>query len=139
MFFEAMDLYRTLDLKFNQMDSSHLENNFKQTINFPTTRANMNEPSKGDLQALPFWFRLSRRLQYKSRNNWRCRDTDTECAAILTFSIYWCVDSGATDSIVDWDMIYISQTLANFAWCDLIQGWVGNLFTIACRINCAML
>jgi len=25
MFFEAMDLYRTLDLKFNPMDSSHFE------------------------------------------------------------------------------------------------------------------
>jgi len=46
MFFEAMDLYRTLDLKFNPMDSSYFENNFKRTINCPTTRANMNEPSK---------------------------------------------------------------------------------------------
>jgi len=44
--FEAMDLYETLDLKFNPMDSSHLENNFKRTINCQTTRANMNEPSK---------------------------------------------------------------------------------------------
>jgi len=25
MFFEAMDLYRTLDLKFKPMDSSHFE------------------------------------------------------------------------------------------------------------------
>jgi len=45
-FFEAMDLYRTLDLKFNPVDSSHFESNFKRTINCPTTRANMNEPSK---------------------------------------------------------------------------------------------
>jgi len=28
------------------MDSSHFENNFKRTINCPTTRANMDEPSK---------------------------------------------------------------------------------------------
>jgi len=41
-----MDLYRTLDLKFNPVDSSHFENNFKRTINCPTTRVNMNEPSK---------------------------------------------------------------------------------------------
>jgi len=27
------------------MDTSHFENNFKRTINFPATRANMNEPS----------------------------------------------------------------------------------------------
>jgi len=45
MFFEAMDLYRTLDLKSNPMDSSYFENNFKRTINCPETRANMNEPS----------------------------------------------------------------------------------------------
>jgi len=45
-FFEAMDLYRTFDLKFNPMDSSHFQNNFKRRINCPTTRANMNEPSK---------------------------------------------------------------------------------------------
>ena len=42
MFFEAMDLYKTLDLKPNPTDSY----NFKQTINCPATRANMNEPSK---------------------------------------------------------------------------------------------
>jgi len=41
-----MDLYKTLDLKFNPTDSSHFENNFKRTINCPTTRANMNEPCK---------------------------------------------------------------------------------------------
>jgi len=41
-----MDLYRTLDMKFNPMDSSHFENNFKRTIDCPTTWANMNEPSK---------------------------------------------------------------------------------------------
>jgi len=35
MFFEAMDLYRTLTLKSNPMDSSHFENNFKRTINCP--------------------------------------------------------------------------------------------------------
>jgi len=46
MFFEAMYLYRTLDLKFNSMDSFHFESNFKQTINCPKTRANMNGPSK---------------------------------------------------------------------------------------------
>jgi len=51
MFFEAVDLYRALDLKFNSMDDSHLGNNFKQTINCRATRANTNEPSK-DLQAL---------------------------------------------------------------------------------------
>ena len=45
MFLEATDLYKTLDLKFNPMDSSHFENKFKQTIYYPTTRANMNEPS----------------------------------------------------------------------------------------------
>jgi len=45
-FFEAIDLYRTLDLKFNPMDSSHFESNFKRTINCPTTRANINEPIK---------------------------------------------------------------------------------------------
>jgi len=43
MFLEAMDLYKTLVLKFNPMDSSHFENNFKRTINCPTTRANMNK------------------------------------------------------------------------------------------------
>jgi len=32
MFFEAVDLYRALDLKFNPMDSSHFENNFRRTI-----------------------------------------------------------------------------------------------------------
>jgi len=41
-----MDLYRTLDLKFHPMDSSHFESNFKRTTNCPTTRVNMNEPSK---------------------------------------------------------------------------------------------
>jgi len=41
-----MDLYRTLDLKFNQMDSSHFESKFKRMINCPTIRTNMNEPSK---------------------------------------------------------------------------------------------
>jgi len=46
MFFEAMDLYRTLDWKFNPMDSSHIGNNFKRTINCPATRAYMNEPGK---------------------------------------------------------------------------------------------
>jgi len=46
MFVEAMDLYETLDLKFNSVNSSHFDNNFKPTINCPTNRANMNEPSK---------------------------------------------------------------------------------------------
>jgi len=45
MFFEAMDLHGTLDLKSNPMDSSHFESNFKRTKNCPATRANMNEPS----------------------------------------------------------------------------------------------
>jgi len=47
MFFEAMDFYRTLDLKSTPMDSSHFENNFKKTINCPASRASMNEPSTG--------------------------------------------------------------------------------------------
>ena len=34
--FEAMDLYRTLELKFNPMDSSHFESNFKRTTTCPT-------------------------------------------------------------------------------------------------------
>ena len=46
MFFEAVGLFRTLDLKSNPMDNSHFENNFKRTINCPVTRANMNELSK---------------------------------------------------------------------------------------------
>jgi len=46
MFFEVMDLYRTLDLKVNPMDSSHFESNFKRTIKCATTRANINDPSK---------------------------------------------------------------------------------------------
>jgi len=46
MSFEAMDLYGTLDLKSNPMDSYHFANNFKRTINCPATRTNMNEPSK---------------------------------------------------------------------------------------------
>ena len=40
MFFQAMDLYRTLYLQSNPMDSSHFEHNFKRTINCPATRAN---------------------------------------------------------------------------------------------------
>jgi len=44
MFFEAMDLYRTLDLKSNPLASSHFENNFKPTINCPVTRVDINEP-----------------------------------------------------------------------------------------------
>jgi len=44
MFFQAMDLYRTLDLYSNPVDSSHFENNFNRTINCPAFRANMNEP-----------------------------------------------------------------------------------------------
>jgi len=46
MFFEAMDLNRTLHLKSNPMDSSRFPNNFKLTNNCPVTRDNMNEPSK---------------------------------------------------------------------------------------------
>jgi len=47
-----MDLYRTLDLKFNPVDSSHFENNFKRTITCPTVQANMNEPSK----QMTYWY-----------------------------------------------------------------------------------
>jgi len=58
-----MSLYRTLDLKFNPMNSSHFENNFKRAINCPTTRANMNEPTAAFhnlfLPQHPFWPRLS--------------------------------------------------------------------------------
>jgi len=43
MFFETMNLRRTMDLKSNPMDSSHFKNNFKRTINCPLTWANMNE------------------------------------------------------------------------------------------------
>jgi len=46
MFFEAMDLYTTWDLKSNPVENSNFENNFKRTINCPATRANMNEPGK---------------------------------------------------------------------------------------------
>jgi len=52
MFFEAMDLYRTLHLKSNTIlhlksnPSSHFQNNFKRTKNCPIARANMNEPGK---------------------------------------------------------------------------------------------
>jgi len=46
MFFEAVDLYRTLDLKSNPRNSSYFEMNFKRTINCPVTQANMNEPGK---------------------------------------------------------------------------------------------
>jgi len=46
MIFDAMDLYRTLDLKSNPMDNSHFDNKFKRTVNCPATLANMNEPSK---------------------------------------------------------------------------------------------
>jgi len=52
MFFEAMDLYRTLHLKSNPMDSSHFENNFKRTKNCPVPRTNMNEPCKQSTLAL---------------------------------------------------------------------------------------
>jgi len=55
MFFKAMDLCRTSDLKFKPMDSSHFENNFKRTINCPTTRANLNEPSKRRSYWLYHW------------------------------------------------------------------------------------
>jgi len=44
MFFEAMGFYRTLDLKSNPRN--HFDMNFKRTINCPTTRANINKPSK---------------------------------------------------------------------------------------------
>jgi len=53
MFFEALNMHRTLDFKSNPMDSSHFENNFKRTMNCPITRVNMNEPST-------------------QRINWRC-------------------------------------------------------------------
>jgi len=49
MVFQAMDLYRTLDLHSNPMDNGQsngvpFENNFKRTINCSATWANMNEP-----------------------------------------------------------------------------------------------
>jgi len=40
-----LDLYIALDLKFNPMDTSHFENNFKRTISCPATRPDMNQPS----------------------------------------------------------------------------------------------
>jgi len=46
MFFEAVDLYRTLHLKTNPMDSSHFQNNTKRTKKCPVIGSNMNEPSK---------------------------------------------------------------------------------------------
>jgi len=46
MFFEAVDLYRTLHLKTNPMDISHFQNNNKRTKNCPVIGSNMNEPSK---------------------------------------------------------------------------------------------
>jgi len=46
MFFEAVDLYRTLDMKSNPVDSSHFDYNFKRMITCPATRASVNEPSK---------------------------------------------------------------------------------------------
>jgi len=45
MFFEAMDLHRTLDLNSN-LWTVPFENSFKRMINCPVTRANMNERSK---------------------------------------------------------------------------------------------
>jgi len=41
-----MDLYRTLDLKVNPMDSHHIKNNLKRTMNCPTTQSNMNKPGE---------------------------------------------------------------------------------------------
>jgi len=41
-----MDLYRTLDLISNPVNSSHFENKFKRTINSPSIRAITNESSK---------------------------------------------------------------------------------------------
>jgi len=48
MFFEAVDLYRTLDLMSNPVDSSHFRAycNFKRTINCPATWTNTYHPSK---------------------------------------------------------------------------------------------
>jgi len=38
MFFEAMDLYRTLHFNYNPMNYPHYENNFKRTKNCPVNR-----------------------------------------------------------------------------------------------------
>jgi len=46
MIFEAVDLYITLHLKSNPVDSSHFQNNTKQTKNCPVTGSDMKEPSK---------------------------------------------------------------------------------------------
>jgi len=46
MIFEALDLYRALDLKSNPMDGFHFEINFKRTATCPATRADINESSK---------------------------------------------------------------------------------------------
>jgi len=46
MFFEAVDLHRTLHLKSNPMDSSHFQDNTKRTKNCPVIGSNMNEPIK---------------------------------------------------------------------------------------------
>jgi len=46
MFFEAMNLYRSLALKCNPTVSSHFQYNVKRTTNCPATRANVNELSK---------------------------------------------------------------------------------------------
>jgi len=46
MFFEAVDLYRTLHLKSTPMNSSHFQNNTKRTKNCPVIGSNMNDPSK---------------------------------------------------------------------------------------------
>jgi len=48
-----------MDLKFNLTDSY----NFKQTINCPVTRANMNEPSKQDLLVLSLLWRTLLNLE----------------------------------------------------------------------------
>ena len=48
-FFEAMDMYRTLDLKLNPMDSFHFENNFKRTIVMDTSDHNMADSEKSEI------------------------------------------------------------------------------------------
>jgi len=60
MFFEPVDLYRTLHLKSNPMDSSHFQNNTKRMKNCPVTASNMNEPSKRGLTGviIALWCRL---------------------------------------------------------------------------------
>jgi len=44
-----MDMYRTLDLQLNPMDSFHFENNFKRTIVMDTSDHNMADSEKSEI------------------------------------------------------------------------------------------